>query len=46
MPVYDRARRLWSEPGEQTKIVVVDTGSQTAGMIVDAVDEVLTVEDQ
>ena len=44
VPVYDLATRLGvsCEPGEQSKIVIVDTGSQTAGVIVDAVDEVLT----
>jgi len=45
VPVYDLAARLGvsSEPGEQSKIVIVDTGSQSAGVIVDGVDEVLTV---
>jgi purine-binding chemotaxis protein CheW len=46
VPVYDLAARLGvsSEIGEQTKIVILETGSITAGVIVDAVDEVLTVE--
>lgn len=44
--VYDLAQRLGlqSTIGEQTKVVVVDTGSGTAGLIVDEVNEVLTVE--
>ena len=46
VPVYDLACRLavTSEVGENTKIVIVETAEQTVGMIVDAVDEVLTVE--
>ena len=34
-----------SELTEQTKIVIVEAGSETAGVIVDGVEEVLTVED-
>ena len=34
-----------SEVGEHSKIVIVETEEQTVGVIVDAVDEVLTVED-
>jgi len=47
VPVYDLAARLGvpSEPTEQTKIVIVEAGSETAGVIVDGVEEVLTVED-
>jgi purine-binding chemotaxis protein CheW len=47
VPVYDLAARLGvnAEIGEQTKIVILEAGSITAGVIVDAVDEVLTVED-
>ena len=46
IPVYDLANRLGVNPeaGEHTKIVIVETAEQTVGMIVDAVDEVLTVE--
>ena len=48
VPVYDLASRLGirSELTEQTKIVIVEAGSETAGVIVDGVEEVLTVEDE
>ena len=48
VPVYDLAARLGvpSELTEDTKIVIVEAGSETAGVIVDGVEEVLTVEDQ
>ena len=49
VPVYDVAARIGTrtEVGESTKIVIVETGSETAGVIVDSVEEVLTVsEDQ
>jgi purine-binding chemotaxis protein CheW len=47
IPVYDLAARLGlaSELSEQTKIVIVEAGNETAGVIVDGVEEVLTVED-
>ncbi len=47
VPVYDLATRLGvpSELTEETKIVIVEAGSETAGVIVDGVEEVLTVED-
>jgi purine-binding chemotaxis protein CheW len=47
VPVYDLAARLGvaSELSEQTKIVIVEAGNETAGVIVDGVEEVLTVED-
>lgn len=47
VPVYDLAARLGiaSELSDQTKIVIVEAGSETAGVVVDEVDEVLTVED-
>lgn len=46
VPVYDIAARLGisSELTEDTKIVIVAAGSETAGVIVDSVEEVLTVE--
>jgi purine-binding chemotaxis protein CheW len=46
VPVYDVAARLGisSELTEDTKIVIVEAGSETAGVIVDSVEEVLTVE--
>ncbi len=46
VPVYDLAARLHlsSELTDQTKIVIVEAGSETAGVIVDDVEEVLTVE--
>ena len=48
MPVYDLAARLGvsSELSDQTKIVIVEAGAETAGVIVDDVEEVLTVEDR
>jgi purine-binding chemotaxis protein CheW len=48
VPVYDLAARLGvpSELSEQSKIVIVEAGSETAGVIVDGVEEVLTVEDE
>jgi len=49
VPVYDLAVRLGvpsSELTEHTKIVIVEAGSETAGVIVDGVEEVLTVEDE
>jgi purine-binding chemotaxis protein CheW len=47
VPVYDLASRLGlgSVLSDQTKIVIVETGAETAGVIVDDVEEVLTVED-
>jgi purine-binding chemotaxis protein CheW len=47
VPVYDLAARLGvaSELTEQTKIVIVEAGSEIAGVIVDGVEEVLTVTD-
>jgi len=47
VPVYDLAARLGvsSELSDQTKIVIVEAGSETAGVIVDDVEEVLTVQD-
>jgi purine-binding chemotaxis protein CheW len=48
VPVYDLAARLGvtSELTEQTKIVIVETEAEVAGVIVDDVEEVLTVEDE
>ena len=49
IPVYDLAARLGlpsSELTDNTKIVIVEAGSETAGVIVDGVEEVLTVEDE
>ena len=48
VPVYDLAARLGvpSELTEQTKIVIVEAGAETAGVIVDGVEEVLTVNDE
>lgn len=46
VPVYDLAARLGtsSELTEQSKIVIVECDGETAGVVVDEVDEVLTVE--
>jgi len=48
VPVYDLASRLGlpSEITEHTKIVIVEAGDETAGVIVDGVEEVLTVADE
>jgi purine-binding chemotaxis protein CheW len=48
VPVYDIAERLGidSELTEHAKIVIVEAGTETAGVIVDDVDEVLTVDEQ
>jgi purine-binding chemotaxis protein CheW len=45
VPVYDVAARLRipSELTEHSKIVIVEAGAETAGVIVDSVEEVLTV---
>lgn len=45
VPVYDVATRLGltSALTEQSKIVIVEAGAETAGVIVDSVEEVLTV---
>lgn len=45
VPVYDVAARLrvGSERTEHAKIVIVEAGAEIAGVIVDSVEEVLTV---
>jgi purine-binding chemotaxis protein CheW len=45
VPVYDVAARLGlaSELSDQSKIVIVEAGGEIAGVIVDTVEEVLTV---
>jgi purine-binding chemotaxis protein CheW len=45
LPVFDLAGRLGVEgqPGEQAKIVIVECDNETIGVIVDGVEEVLTV---
>jgi purine-binding chemotaxis protein CheW len=45
VPVYDVAARLGlaSQLSEQSKIVIVEAGGEIAGVIVDTVEEVLTV---
>jgi purine-binding chemotaxis protein CheW len=46
VPVFDLGLRLGlhAEPGEEQKIVIVETAAGTAGVVVDQVEEVLTVE--
>ncbi len=46
VPVFDLGLRLGvhAEPGDDQKIVIVETDSGTAGVIVDEVEEVLTVD--
>ena len=48
IPVADLAARLGlvTEAVEGAKIVVVESGSVTAGVVVDDVDEVLTIEEE
>jgi purine-binding chemotaxis protein CheW len=48
IPVADLGARLglMTERNEGGKIVVVESGSVTAGVVVDDVDEVLTIEDE
>jgi purine-binding chemotaxis protein CheW len=45
VPVFDLAVRLGldSRPTENSKIIIVEAGAETAGVIVDGVEEVLTV---
>ncbi len=47
VPVGDLAGRLGvsTTPTDDSKIVIIETPTQTLGMIVDAVDEVLSIED-
>lgn len=47
VPVYDVVARIGghTEVSEQTKIIIVEIGGETAGVLVDAVEEVLTVDD-
>ena len=48
VPVYDLAARLGieaGEPAEGGKIVIVETATDMAGVVVDDVEEVLTVEE-
>lgn len=47
-PICDLANQLgvFSDAGESSRIVIVDTGTQTVGVTVDAVEEVLTVQEE
>jgi purine-binding chemotaxis protein CheW len=47
VPVYDVGARLGvsTELTDNSKIVIVEAGAETAGVIVDSVEEVLTVTD-
>ena len=44
IPIYDLAARMGVEASEPGKIVIVETGGSQVGVMVDQVDEVLTVE--
>ena len=46
VPVFDLALRLGlhAEPAAEQKIVIVETAAGTAGVVVDEVEEVLTVD--
>jgi purine-binding chemotaxis protein CheW len=48
IPVCDLKQRLglYGEEGDEGKIVIVEAGPVTAGLIVDEVEEVLTVEEE
>ena len=48
VPVFDLASRLGisSDLSDQTKIVIVEDGTEIAGVIVDDVEEVLTVDSE
>ncbi len=49
LPVFDLATRLgitMSEREDRCKIVIVETGSDMAGVVVDQVEEVMTVEQE
>jgi purine-binding chemotaxis protein CheW len=48
IPVCDLRERLGlsGEPGSEGKIVILESATGTAGVIVDEVDEVLTVDDE
>src|SRR5690349_16698395 len=48
IPVADLSARLglYTEPVEGGKIVIVESGAITAGVVVDDVEEVLTVDDE
>ncbi|HEY3774836.1 MAG TPA: chemotaxis protein CheW [Solirubrobacteraceae bacterium] len=48
VPVYDVAARIGArtEVSEQTKIVIAEIGTETAGVIVDSVEEVLTITEE
>jgi purine-binding chemotaxis protein CheW len=45
VPVFDLGLRIGvhAEPGEDQKIVIIETAAGTAGVVVDEVEEVLTV---
>ena len=48
IPVYDLAARLGlqtEQPGDGGKIVIVETATDVAGVVVDDVEEVLTVDE-
>jgi purine-binding chemotaxis protein CheW len=44
IPIFDLAARLGLEPSEPGKIVIVSSGAGQVGVMVDEVEEVLTVE--
>jgi purine-binding chemotaxis protein CheW len=48
VPVYDLGARLGvsTQLTEDSNIMILDTGAQTVGLIVEAVDEVLSIEDR
>jgi purine-binding chemotaxis protein CheW len=45
IPIFDLAARLGLEPSEPGKIVIVSSGAGQVGVMVDEVEEVLTVGD-
>jgi purine-binding chemotaxis protein CheW len=46
IPIFDLAARLGLEPSEPGKIVIVSSGAGQVGVMVDEVEEVLTVESE
>jgi purine-binding chemotaxis protein CheW len=44
IPIFDLAARLGLEPSEPGKIVIISSGAGQVGVMVDEVEEVLTVE--
>ena len=46
IPIFDLAARMGLEPSEPGKIVIVSSGAGQVGVMVDEVEEVLTVSEE